>query len=275
MFMATQLLDECTHMHPLCKAPQTTALPIRVLDVGSIANDRICLLVSKDRKTRYAALSYCWGGKQEVVANEGSWEAMTRGIATSMLPKTIQDAVTVTRKLGLQYLWVDSLCIKQDSIEDWASESSKMGDVYGKATVTIAAAGASTCSAGCFIQDSSNPARFIEEIRLRLPDLSIGAIALRVQNSYSYDTLEDPLNQRAWALQERLLSPRLLIYGLENLSWQCQTIASSQGIGTARLPDVFFKLNPVDSHEAKQWDTTYQKNSPQILEYAWARVSLD
>jgi hypothetical protein len=228
MFMVTELLDECTNMHPLCKAPQTTSLPTRVLDVGTIIDNKIFLLISEDRKARYAALSYCWGGQQEIVANEGSWEVMTQGIALSVLPKTIQDAVTVTRRLGLQYLWVDALCIKQDSEEDWASESSKMGDIYGNATITIAAAGGSTCNTGCFIQDSSNTARLLDKIRLCLPDRSIGTISLDVQ--INLNPQKDPLNQRAWALQERLLSPRLLTYGSGKLLWQCQTRAAPIGI---------------------------------------------
>jgi Heterokaryon incompatibility protein (HET) len=217
MFMATQLLGECTNMHPPCKAPQTISLPTRVLDVGSVIDDTIFLLISEDRKARYVTLSYCWGGQQEVVANESSWEVMTQGIALSVLPKTIQDAVTVTRKLSLQYLWVDALCIKQDSEEDWASESSKMSDIYGNATITIAAAGGSTCSTGCFIQESNNTSHMLDKIRLRLPDLSIGTISLCVQNNYHHPW-KDPPNQRAWALQERLLSPRLLIFSSGKLS---------------------------------------------------------
>jgi hypothetical protein len=273
MFMATQLLDECTNMHLLCRAPQTTSLPTRVLDVGSITDDKIFLLISESRKARYAALSYCWGGQQEIVANEGSWEVMTQGIALSVLPKTIQDAVTVTRRLGLQYLWVDALCIKQDSEEDWASESSKMGDIYGNATITIAAAGGSTCSTGCFIQESSNTAHLLDKIRLRLPDLSIGTISLCVQNISN--PWKDPLNQRAWALQERLLSPRLLIYSSGKLSWQCQTKVAPHGIGSARLPDLFFEETPVNSHEMKPWNTMIRKNDPQTLEDSWIRISLD
>jgi hypothetical protein len=118
MFMVDQLFDECINMHSRCGAPQITSLPRRVLDVGSIIDSTIFLLISEDRKARYAALSYCWGGPQEVVAKEDTWVAMTQGITLSVLPKTIQDAVTVTRRLGLRYLWVDALCIKQDSKED-------------------------------------------------------------------------------------------------------------------------------------------------------------
>ena len=271
--MVTQLLDECINIHSRCRAPQTTFLPTRILDVGSIFDGTIFLLISEDRKARYAALSYCWGGQQEVVTKEDTWEAMTQGISLSVLPKTIQDAVTVTRRLGLRYLWVNALCIKQDSEEDWASESSKMADIYGNATVTIAAASGSNCSAGCFIKASSNTDHTMDTIRLPLPDLSIGTISLSVQN-ICY-TLDDALNKRAWALQERLLSPRLLIYSSGCVSWQCQTKVEPYGIGSARLPDLFFEETPVNSHEMWQWNRQVANHRSQALEYFWVRITLD
>jgi Heterokaryon incompatibility protein (HET) len=58
------------------------------------------------------------------------------------LPKTIYDAAKITRKLGLQYLWVDALCIIQDLVEDWQRESANMGNIYSNAFITIQASGA-------------------------------------------------------------------------------------------------------------------------------------
>jgi hypothetical protein len=204
------------------------------------------------------------------VASEGSFEGMTRGIPLSILPKTIQDAVNVTRRLGLKYLWVDALCIMQDSNNDWALESSKIGDIYGNATITIAAAGGSTCHAGCFIQNNPNTAHILVKMSLRLPDC--GTISLCVQNEYN--PIYDPLNQRAWALQERLLSPRLLIYSVGKLSWQCQTKAAPTGIGSARLPDLFFEETSIRLHQVWPWNTTPQ-NSISTLEILWIQISLD
>ncbi|KAH8665082.1 heterokaryon incompatibility protein-domain-containing protein [Tricladium varicosporioides] len=239
MFMVSQLVDECINTHPRCRAPQTTILPTRILDVGSTFEDTIFLLISEDRKARYAAFSYCWGGQQAVVATEDSWVAMTQGITLSLLPKTIQDAVAVTQKLGLQYLWVDALCIKQDSEEDWATESSKMADIYGNATLTIAATGGSNCNSGCFIKASGDTTHTLSKISLLLPDLSTGTISICTESIK--DPMREPLNRRAWALQERLLSPRLLVYSSGTVSWQCQTKVQPAGIGSARLPDFFFR----------------------------------
>lgn len=53
-------------------------------------------------------------------------------------PRTFRDAILITRALGYRYLWIDSLCIIQDS-EDWFHEASTMGDVYSNSQCTLAA----------------------------------------------------------------------------------------------------------------------------------------
>lgn len=78
-------------------------------------------------------------------------DAFTRRLPTSTLPKTIQDAIKVTQKLGLRYLWVDAFCIVQDSPKDLAKEIDAMGTTYNQATITIAAIGAASVEDG-FLQ---------------------------------------------------------------------------------------------------------------------------
>ena len=73
---------------------------------------------------------------------------MLCGVATSTLPATIQDAIIVTRKLGLRYLWVDALCIFQDSTSDKDAEIAKMDQIYQNARLTISAASAEKCQDG-------------------------------------------------------------------------------------------------------------------------------
>lgn len=66
------------------------------------------------------------------------------------MPKTFVDAITITRHLGIRYLWIDSLCICQDDSEDWARESSRMCEVYRNAHVVIAANRSIDSEGGCF-----------------------------------------------------------------------------------------------------------------------------
>lgn len=72
------------------------------------------------------------------------------GIDWDDLPRTFQDAVITTRAIGIQYLWIDSLCIIQDDLGDWRQESSKMAEVYTNAWLTIAASYARDSTEGLF-----------------------------------------------------------------------------------------------------------------------------
>ena len=270
-FMVDQLVAECTNHHALCKAPQVGTLPSRIIELRTGVDDMIFPIVSNGRQGNYTALSYCWGGPQEIVATKDRWEKLMEGIPLQVLPKTIQDAVVVTRRLGHQYLWVDALCILQDSEQDWLSEASKMAHIYGNACVTISAAGGSDCSAGCFMKGKADTGQELGQLVLGLPNGDTGIIYLRVNNYYK--PANDPLNKRGWALQERLLSPRLLIYSAGKVSWQCQTKSGTQGIGSARLPNYFFD-NLLTNGYKQDWHSPSPKTDKNLF-ILWAQIALD
>ena len=148
---------------------------------------------------------------------------MLRGIATSTLPQTIQDAIIVTRKLGLQYLWVDALCIIQDSASDRAAEIAKMDRIYQNAQLTISAASAERCQDGFLATRSGDYGRSTNftSIPYACPNGERGNVLLR--DSPIYESRLEPLNGRGWALQESVLSSRILIYSSWQLQWQCQS----------------------------------------------------
>jgi hypothetical protein len=138
-----------------------------------------------------------------------------QGIPLNRLPLIIQDAIQVTRDLEFWYLWIDALCIIQDDSEDKNIEISRMGSIYKNATLTIAAANT------IGVQDSflaPRPAPRSCTFPYLLPDGRFGT--LWVKPRYT-DHLLNPLDSRAWALQESLLSPRVLWYGPANLKWKC------------------------------------------------------
>lgn len=153
------------------------------------------------------ALSYCWGGPQKFTTNLDSLDSMISGISASQLPRTILDAITVTRKLGMQYLWVNSLCIVQDSMEDKIREIATMGDIYKSATVTIAAGKASKVGDG-FLSDRPRPD--ICPIPVRLSPNFVGTAYLAKEEILR--PLDDPLFRRGWAFQEFILGPRVMLY---------------------------------------------------------------
>lgn len=84
-------------------------------------------------------------------------------ISWYLLPKTFQDAIVFTRQLNIRYLWIDSLCIIQDSKEDWELESAKIAAIYERITVTLSAAAAKNGSMGCFVQPSKLATGFVTD----------------------------------------------------------------------------------------------------------------
>lgn len=109
------------------------------------------LHLSYGEKNKYVALSHCWGPSQPFILTTASETAFRNGIPFQALPRTFQDAVTITRLLCLRYLWIDSLCILQDDKDDWERESANMADVYRNAYLTIAASNAASHAEG-FLQ---------------------------------------------------------------------------------------------------------------------------
>jgi hypothetical protein len=103
---------------------------------------------------KYTALSHRWGNdppKKEDprhCTTYGNLSARLNGFSLSELPETFQDAVRVTRELGIGYLWIDSLCIIQWNADDWKREAGRMEDVFASAYCTIAATSAVDSNAG-------------------------------------------------------------------------------------------------------------------------------
>jgi hypothetical protein len=225
------LLKDCEESHSLCKdneTPNPPKLPNRVLYVTSDAKGFAAHLhiSNPNERGRYLALSYCWGGPQKFTTTSKTLESMTLGIPSTELPKTILDAITVTRKLGMQYLWIDSLCIVQDNTEDKINEIMAMGDIYKNATLTIAAANAEKVDDG-FLSD--RPPLKLCPVPFHLSPKVLGTIYLA--NRHRSRRLEGSLFTRGWAFQEFLLSPRILLYDSIQVTFICATWYPGVGKG--------------------------------------------
>jgi hypothetical protein len=223
-------LQYCYSHHEHCATSKTPFLPTRVIDVGTL--DGVPKLVELNgHSSHYAALSYCWGGNQSVMADGRNIKEFFTQLPVSKLHPTLKDAISTTRELGLQFLWIDSLCIIQDSKDDKIRELSRMHEVYANAYVTIVAANAKDCNEGFLqprIQLPDDPATVNFEafsLPYCLQDGSFDEVTLQPYQSFR-PSLE-PVNVRAWTLQENLLSPRLLIYGSQ-LVRQCYSSLSPE-----------------------------------------------
>ncbi|KAH7070451.1 heterokaryon incompatibility protein-domain-containing protein [Paraphoma chrysanthemicola] len=146
-------------------------------------------------------------------------------IPWSAMPRTFQDAVSFVRKLSIAYLWIDSLCIIQDSDLDWQQQSANMASIYQNAYITLAATHSADSSGGCFTSDSLRSTHDYEPLAiLRFHDGTEHNLSFRRTLIRS----SQPLLWRGWAYQERILSPRVLHFAGEELVWECGTVYDSE-----------------------------------------------
>ena len=223
--MARSWLQHCRNDHPYCSPVGYSGrkLPTRWLEAG-ISSEGLIVKVIETQPlpdVEYMTLSHCWGGSLPVRLLTADLENFKTSITFSRLPKTFQDALSVLGWFNIKYLWIDALCIIQDSDDDWTHESGRMRDYYKYSFGTIAATGASRSSEGLFFD--RNPA-FVPPFRAirrwygRETDVVVTAGGGCLE-----ELREEPLNQRGLFLQERFLSPRILHFGPDHVSWECRT----------------------------------------------------
>jgi len=218
-------VEHCTANHPRCQPDISGAyvlnppkLPTRVIDVRAHEKD-VRLFVSNGKNASYIALSHCWGGASLIQTKKSLFRKYQQFIKYDSLSKTIQDAVYVARELGIQYLWVDSLCIIQDDEEDWSHEAKTMALVYEGAYFTIAATAAKDGTQGLFMPRT--PQNLVE-VPCNPTDPTSGSMYLGIKDQTAkFEMFKGPLNNRVGVLQERLFSRRTVHFASDQLHWEC------------------------------------------------------
>lgn len=114
MQKAIEWISHCINSHSSCNVG-SSYLPRRVIDVAKAAPD-VVLVETDDQLGSYICLSHCWGKVNVVVTKENNLEMHKTKIPLESLSRTFSDAIEVTRKLKVRYLWIDSLCIIQESV---------------------------------------------------------------------------------------------------------------------------------------------------------------
>lgn len=99
---------------------------------------------------KYATLSYCWGVEKFYTLTKLNLAALKNNVDMEDLPRTFNDAFTVLLNIGLEYVWIDALCIIQDSPDGWAKESTTMSRIYAYSSVTLSAAASKNSDGGLF-----------------------------------------------------------------------------------------------------------------------------
>ncbi len=211
-------------------------MPTRLLDLSDWGRNKALKLVegcSLPRKSRYLALTHRW--HSEITASSSTLarnvDSRMKSIGLDNLSLTFVEACQVAHQLGVKYLWIDSLCIIQDSREDWDREASLMSQVYSNSYLTIAA---NVSDDGIFrSRETDNNS---VEFQLKGDDGKPLTIRAMKHQSYWESLLEEgPLYSRGWILQEREMSPRIIYFTEEQVLWECRCVKTYEGWPTKNM----------------------------------------
>lgn len=229
--------------------------PTRLVCVSSEdSNDPPRLVAGQECLTKggYLILSYCWG----MTPKDAPWQLTTTTmqqfateIPLTILPQTLHDAIILTRNLRERYIWIDSMCILQDSTEDWQREASRMASIYGSATMTLMAASSSVYGG---MTDRRNPLRN-SAASLDLQDGSSKSTVYILPNGQPRNApLPPPTDSRGWCYQENLLSSRLVKMTQKSVLWQC--------VGDGSSPNTRAQgLEQLSKHPPYRWYTLWYR----------------
>lgn len=229
-------IEECQAGHgrksSRCRKHVDVCLPDRCIDVFADAGVELAtedplpnpkLVETRGKKGKYIALSYCWGEEEynPLQTKESNYRQHQEGIPFHSLALTIQDAIQSARQLGVQYLWVDAICIIQDSSFDKDTQIGQMRSIFENSFVTILAATAVNASEGFLSMPKPKPFRF--RIPYFCPSGEVGT--LYCVEAEHLELKDQPINRRAWTLEERLLSRRKVVYLSDHVTWECDSIS--------------------------------------------------
>lgn len=266
--------------------------PTRLLDLHSIYPNARLVNTDPNCTYRYVALSYCWGsptatprGQQEyrllyphVSAEDGTWREHTSCIIVNGMPQLLQEAITVARAVGIDFIWVDALCIVQNDALDKDNELRRMGEYYHGAEFTLAASNAAGVQESFLRRDNVKwmPHAFTllsEDYsypHMKQPERKVvrAGLAHRQQDPRRL-ILEGPLWSRAWTYQENALSRRVIHFDEADDIWECRqeiVIAARNGDGESDINQL--KMTPLCRMIGSgEWESVVETYTSRLLTY--------
>ncbi|KAF2110863.1 heterokaryon incompatibility protein-domain-containing protein [Lophiotrema nucula] len=267
----------CNESHSSCNLPKSTPLPTRVIDVGS-PNVQPRLYTTSGESARYITLSHRWASPESrskrLMTTKSNIASMCSGIPIDDLPKTFLEAVEVTRALGIQYLWIDSLCVIQNDAQDKAHEVNLMMDVYSNAYLTLAADWSPHSDGGLYVSPRT--------IRsgIDVPDSSGNEHEILIGGAFDSAEYENckarhnvsVLNTRGWVLQERILSHRTVRFGSYELQWTCAELEGCQCERSPSPPKDYEPLVPgLETHFRELMEAFGHRDTLHLVHRSLAR----
>lgn len=243
-------VEDCVKNHPGCREVQQldfgNRAPTRLIDVGTAYEDAVKLVDTGGLSNpRYLIMSYCWGASNdESKTTQANIEQRRESIQIAALPKAIGDVIAITRLMGVQYLWVDAMCIIQETndgfLDDWKIEAAKMASYYSNALCCVSNLSAKDSSEG-FLQGNHQKwgLQGVLKPKLRAEQFIYQGHTRTIYlpepvREWDIEWESSPLMRRAWALQEWILSRRILHCTKDGMFMEC-------GRGVCQPNDPFTK----------------------------------
>ncbi|PQE05055.1 heterokaryon incompatibility protein [Rutstroemia sp. NJR-2017a BBW] len=255
--LAAQWLKKCCSEHQGCAKEYTDrVLPRRLIDVGS-KDEEIRLVETAELLTsiQYLTLSHCWGGLKFKNLTTTNYASLLKCISVKdgFLTKTFREAIHAVRRLGFRYIWIDSLCIIQDSLDDWKEQSSVMGRIYGGSVLNLAAMAAVDGNGGCFFTRDAKP------------------VARHKVWFWAGGTEDNALWHRAWVYQETVLAPRTLYFARSQLLWACRDLGACEAfplsVGSCYGRNAKILASMADRHLYSCWGEVISSYSHRQLSF--------
>lgn len=280
-----QALYDCDERCRCSTAESPNFKPSRLLDLNEWSSSHTVRLISPFEMSQldslqYAALTYCWGSRQEALHQSKTTvdtiEAHYQSIPAGSLSAVVKDAIRVTQALSLRYLWVDALCITQGDHAEWVRESGQMDLVYSNAYVTICAASSSSCLEGFLDRKapikikffSSNCPDMFRSLNLRKIPGHRSRSALDI---YSQEVSQTAWNTRGWTLQEHCLSRRVLSFGPRRTILECSERVWVESLGYVTVGPINCGFKGSMQHSGTVSDTRLLYNKWSLITSSFSR----
>ena len=249
-------IRECSNKHEPCRElggairQRDLPRPSRLVEVGNSHEPLVRLCYTKNipvtqGSLKYTTLSHCWGNFPITRLLQDNHDSFLQSIDYNSLSKTFQDAIRVTRSIGIRYIWIDSLCIIQNSEEDWAIESQRMEGIYSSSYLNIAAGHAADGRSGLDIErDCRSLTPLVVNLSSDFPIKNQHDRYVCVEfGLWGREVLKCPLASRAWVAQERFLSPRTIHFASSQIFYECPGLCACESYPRG-LPTAVAAIDP-------------------------------
>ena len=292
---ARRLLEKCLSSHEKCseiavldpkrsgendsesadRCPELKSLPRRLLDLSQ-ESDILVIDVeswiadgisSVAELSQYCTLSYRWGVVTQSCILRAPFSSQI-SIGMADMPQTFKDAIEITRRLGIRFLWIDALCIVQPEAcgdyTDWNAEGPRMGSIYHNAIFTIAATCADSVTDGFLSKVDSTRIRAIPcKVTYRASNGEVqSSLAKTCGMNYDHVIDDSALNKRGWVTQERFLSRRVLHFTVQGIIWECSKTKEHGSSAVSRM--IVLNIEAPDL-----FDSVFRKN---LNTKAWMKI---